>query len=442
VTLLARISRRLPEPVVLWTLAGRLLSAVGALAVVPLVVWRLQIEEQGLYYLFASLVSAQVLLELGFATVVVQRIAAAVANNTGDPWACGKTRSFTRLVFVWYGWIAAVLLITLLPIGWWYLSIRVEGAERVLWTGPWTLLVVATSANVVGLGLSAILEGIGKVAEMVRIRTYASLLRIMVLAVGLVAGCGLWSLSVAAVVAPSVLIIQCLRVGGPAMRAALRTVEQSQVSWSRDVWPFQWRIALSWMSGFFIFQFMILAVGDRHGAAEAGRFGLGVQIASGISALASSWITPWQATWSNMVATQSWPALDAAFRNSCSKSTGMALLGFTGTTAVLLTVISIFPNEAHRLPTPLLWLLIGATAVTNQPVFAMATYLRAHGKEPYLITSIYFGIGAIAIALLAPCTTVLSAFYLGLNVGIGIWALIIFLNCRRLWHLGSNGAEN
>ena len=81
--------------------------------------------------------------------------------------------------------------------------------------------------------------------------------------------------------------------------------------------------------------------------------------------------------------------------------------------------------------------LVGA-AILNQSVFAMATYLRAHRREPYLAPTV---VGAVALGtwtlVAGPLVGATGLAYAHLVVTLIVgwaWGLLIFRHCRTTWH--------
>jgi hypothetical protein len=77
------------------------------------------------------------------------------------------------------------------------------------------------------------------------------------------------------------------------------------------------------------------------------------------------------------------------------------------------------------------------SAIVNHVVFALATYLRAHRRDPFVFLS---AAGAVLMGAAVPwaahtgTATRVAGSYLALNlVGLSL-ACVIFMSCRRKWH--------
>ena len=60
--------------------------------------------------------------------------------------------------------------------------------------------------------------------------------------------------------------------------------------WKKEIWPFQWRISLSWLSGFFTFNLINPIVFVLHGPVMAGRIGITFSLITAVLSIAGAWI--------------------------------------------------------------------------------------------------------------------------------------------------------
>ncbi len=209
------------------------------------------------------------------------------------------------------------------------------------------------------------------------------------------------------------------------------------IGWRKEVWPLQWKIAMSWGSGYLVFSTFTPILFAERGPISAGRMGLSLTVMSAISAIALAWVSTKSAPFGSLVALRNWKELDRIFFPSMLYSTlALALLGavvYTG--ALLLAAAHI--NLASRVlsPAPLLFLVL--TTLVNQPLFAAAIYLRAHKQEPFLWLSVINGVAVTSCTL-----TVAHRFgslgimtgYFAINSISTLYGLRLFSRLRRNWH--------
>jgi len=308
--------------------------------------------------------------------------------------------------------------------------------------GPWVILVVSTSGDLFVRSLDATVEGMGFVAESIRVNLWSSVVRILLVVLGLLFGMKLYAVPVASAVALIMnrwMVWKLLNVISMETR---RHGKDIRINWRRDVLPFQWRIALSWVSGWFIFSAMVPTVFRNFGPVEAGRFGLALTLSSHINTLALNWTSTKAAVWGQMASRKDWKAMDALFRKVAPQAVGIAIVGSAIAVITVPYLGQWLPRLSGRIPDWQVLATLCTVTVLNQVVFAQAFYLRAHKKEPLLINSI---LGGAAMALGLCCfsyksTLGMAIMYMNITliVGLGIGS-IIFLYCRNLWHSQSPG---
>jgi hypothetical protein len=438
------------SPIALAAMLGRLIQGLGWVAVIPLLATHLSAAELGFYYTFGSLAALQVFVELGLTGVVVQSLAHEVAHlhfgKSGAVWLWEgpfghKSRMMAILHFVqwWFGIAGSVAIIALGAGGLWFMhTVEREHVTGVEWLHPWLAMAVLSGGVVWSAGVMSVLEGMGRIGQVTMIRLIAAMIGLLALSVSLLLGAGLWS----AVIGQGSVMLVGLVTGlcylwrpWQAMRG---TARDPAYRWRTEIWPFQWRIALSWMCGWLIFQAMTPAMLRVSGAEAAGRFGVALQIANGIQTIALVWVQLRVPTWGMMVAHADWTSLDRDFWKTVFISIACSVIG-----VFLLAICIVYQQKHHldftsRVP-PLLTLIpLLGVAVVNQWIFATAAYLRAHKREPFLIVSI-LAAACMLLAMQIPWLvreSTLAWVYAAVSVGLGgIWGTLIWYRCRGSWHV-------
>jgi hypothetical protein len=411
-------------------MSSRITSSAGWLLGMAMVVRYLTPEETGFYYAFQSLVALQVFLEMGMATVIIMSANHEVANLVWDKtrWV-GEARhierlgSIVRLVGKWYGMAGSAVVCFILPIGCVFFSRQNHGAHPVVWFGPWVALGLAAGFSIAFVGLEAITEGLGAVDELAKSRLAQAFFALLAFVIALRLGAGLWAspimVAVRVLVGTSVIMKKC----GGRLLAVVREPKGETLNWWKDLFPFQWRIALSWMAGYAIFQILTPVIFAYSGAVEAGRFGLAVQATTGIGTVAGAWLQVRQAFWAQGAARRDWAFLDRDFLRVALMTTGLAVLGCVIFGGVL--VLGRRWGGTTRLPSWGVYLPLAAAICVNQYVFAMATYLRSFLVEPFLKLSLLMAatvsVGTLLLRHQSPA--VLACWYclvtgtLGLGMG-------------------------
>lgn len=403
-------------------------------------------EEQGYYYTFASVLAAQIFFELGLTTVVMQFASHesvwltkdASGRLHGDGPAKARLASLVRLSLRWYGVLTLLFIIFIGPIGWFFFSSNSGGADHVSWKSAWTSLVV-TNAGILWLSpVFAILEGCGMVAEVARFRLFQSLGAHLALWIFLWAGLGVHSAVVFSLVAFVAGLVWIWKRHGRWLRDFLHEARSgAAISWRREIFPYQWRIAVSYSSGYFIMQLFNPVLFTYHGAAEAGRMGMSVAMTGAVSTLSLAWITTKAPAFGGLVAQRKFGELDdlfsAAFKRTLAISASAALALIFG--IWVLNRIH-HPMATRFLPPPAFAPLV-LSSFASTVITAMAIYLRAFKREPFLLLS-------VAVALLVALLTyflgriygsfaiTMGYFLVNVSVGLGLgW--LIFTRKRRKW---------
>ena len=214
------------------------------------------------------------------------------------------------------------------------------------------------------------------------------------------------------------------------------------INWRIEIWPFQWKIALSWLSGYFIFQLFTPVLFAYHGAAEAGKMGVSFSIASALMTIPMAWINTQSPKFGMLISRRDYQNLDSIFDLTLIRSLAAMVL-----IAIILSVINYFAHVenieySNRVLEPLPFVFLMIATILNYVTYAQAAYLRAHKEEPFLLISL---VSAVLIAVLT--------FYLGKHYGaLGVmsgylavcsivgfcWGSMIFFSKRRKWQSSVN----
>lgn len=395
---------------VFFTLLGRGWNVGAGLIIIALVAHFLSPELQGYYYTFNSLIALQVFAELGLNFAIIQFASHEMAQLSwqpdgtvsGNPEAKRRLQSLLHFALTWFAVAALLMILLLLPTG-----LHFFGAAK--WNViilpnvaiPWSLLVVFVAFNLFIGAAAAILEGCGKVAKVAALRLCQSIFAMTAVCVTLSLDGQLYALALSSLLM-AVIGFAWLWFN---FRAFFKDLFCHQtallgMSWRKEIWPFQWRIAVSWMSGYLIFQLFNPLIFKTHGPVAAGQMGMSLQIIAAMNGTAMAWITTKAPTYGQLVATQQTKALDALFRRGLLQSFVFLLVGVLSVWSALFYLNESASTYAARiLPLPLFsWLCL--VCLANHIVFAEAAYLRAHKEEPFMWLSIFGGLTTAVLALL------------------------------------------
>jgi hypothetical protein len=436
-----------------FTILARGWSTVAGVVTVLLIARFLTPAEQGYYYTFSSLVALQIVFELGFSFVILQLAAHERAHLhiqddgsiTGDNIAHSRLASVLQKAVRWYSTGAVLMAAVLLPAGFHFFLVNRQPGVSVSWQMPWIAAVLATTLTFQIDPLFAFLEGCGRIPQVARMRFTQAFSGSLMAWAAFFLHRGLFApamIIAGQAIAGSYFLFSQRRLLLPLLRH--KTLGYV-VSWRREIWPFQWRIAISWLCGYFIFQLFNPVLFAYRGAIEAGRMGMSLTIATALSSVAIAWISTKASPFGTLIARREYRALDQLFFRTVLQSALMLLIGAVLLIFGLLYVTLRFPHLAVRvLPLPVFAVLL-ATILCNHFVFSEAVYLRAHKREPFLSVSIAVGLLTAGSTLLLGKLWGAAGVTIGYFCTSGIFGLcfgtFIFITKRRQWHKSSISEE-
>lgn len=405
-------------------------------------------EEQGYYYTFASVLSIQVFFELGLNNIITQFVAHECSylkmdefyHLTGDAKHLSRLSSLLRFCVKWYSVFAAILLIALLIVGVFFFKKYSIVSSSVTWKIPWVLLAVSSVLNFLTSPINAFMQGLGKVKEIACIRFVQQIVLPIIVWGGLMIG---GKLFVSGLNTIGIVLINIYMFKKSSFDRILVNIWDNHgteaVAYMKEIFPYQWKIALSWISGYFTFHLFNPVLFAVEGAVSAGKMGMTISAANAIQAVLLSWINTKVPLFSGLIEQKKYVELDNVFNANFKR---IMILGFGLFTFLLLFIFMLqteFLGEYGKsfgnrflslLPMCLMFIAIFAQV----PVTAWATYLRCYLKEPFLVNSVFVGaLSLISTFVLGTKwgTMGLSIGYLGIQFISVIWAFYIYINKRK-----------
>lgn len=444
------------------TIGYSLLAQAWTIFSGPLTLWfiasHLSSVEQGFYYVFSSILGLQVFLELGTGFVLLQFSSQEKAHLewtpgrtlTGDESAKARLASLLRRSLAWYGVLAGLLVVLLLPVGWLFIEksvanslataqLSAQSVSAVRWQGPWVWLVLVTAGNLILSPLLCLLQGCGIITEFALLRLGQNVLTSLVSWSLLALGFHLFALPAFSMAGALLALAWVASRYGPMFRDLWRfRHEEVEINWKRDVWPFQWKIALTSVSAFFMHQSFTPILFAFRGPIVAGQFGMTNTILSAVAQGGASWINTRFQPICVLVARKKWRELDALFFRSLWQSFVLVALAMLGVVALIVTFQTLGFKWGARFLPPVPLILLVVTLLVIYISSAQSLYLRAHRQDPMLPLSL------LAAALVALCSY-FGGRYFGASgmmwsylwvslicvLGAGTW---VFQQKRREWH--------
>jgi O-antigen/teichoic acid export membrane protein len=431
---------------ILYTLFARTIQALGGVGTLFFIAKCLDKNEQGYYYTFGSIIAIQIFFELGLNSIITQYVAHEMAHLQwddkmelqGDEQYKSRLASLLHFCVKWFSFLAIGLFFTLLVAGYIFFT-KYNSRSLIDWKGPYVILCLTTSCFLVIDPILAFLEGLSKVKEVARFRLVQQTTYIVLVIVLLVSGFKLYSGAIASFMSFVSVLVMLLSSSFVKLMSRIYKLKSTWiVSYKKEIFPYQWKIALSWVSGYFIFQFFNPILFATEGPVVAGQMGMTVNALSGVLSLSMSWIYTKVPAFSNFISLKKYVDLDKLFFKSFYQSLVINILGVITFFAIVEGLRYYHFPLGNRFLSSYPLLCLCSTFIFNQMIFSMAVYLRSHKTEPLLMQS-------IALAVLSFLSTIflgkaygvvgVTAGYMSIMLLVSLpWVTVIFNKFRQLHH--------
>ena len=406
--------------------------------------------EQGYYYTFSSLLALNVFVEMGLTSVLSNFAAHEFVHLHWGPSGelRGNDPALQRVLALlvgstsWFIMLGGAFAVLLAPTGALFL---LDAAARhqtevsvplAAWCGPW-LAAVGTATFSLALGpFVAILNGSGDVSNMNRVLLLGRIAGTAIAWISMFAGQGLYAVALVplgSIISVTYYIVTH-RHGLLSQTLSIYRTPGSprtyRIAMRREIWPMQWRIAISWMAGFLIFQLFNPLLFYYRGPVAAGQFGITLSAANTALGVGVTWFLVKIPDFGRLVATKSWAVLDRTF----ARSMGGALLSTAGSGLALLSLLAVLAGHnalaSRFLPVAASAVLLLAI-IMSVAVDGFAIYLRAHKKEPLMAGSVL--VGTLQAILSWWAVRRFGAFGIACSFA-GIYAFLALPGTWLIWH--------
>lgn len=399
---------------------------------------------QGYYYTFANILALQVFVELGLGTVLVQFASHewsrlyldANGQIVGDKEALSRLISIARVGTKWY-LTGGIIVILGLGIGG-YFFFSGSSSQNVSWLWPWLCLCVLAGINICLVPIWSMLEGCNQVSKLFTFRFIQGACSTFFVWLAIILGAGLWAATVTLGVS---LICAAIFLVAYYRRFIFTLIwshpSGESINWYREILPMQWRIALSWASGYLVFSIFTPVLFKYHGPVVAGQMGMTWSLLSAMQ-IASSWVAPRAPKFGILIAQKKYQELEHLFWRITKIVIAMSIFMAV---CIWLFVYVLYASGFHlatRLlpPFPTALFLMAQILMTISLPFS--TYMRAHKTEPIVhlsvIAAVLNGISAITLGKYYSAYG-MAIGYLVINLTIVPLVVIIWHRERMEWRL-------
>jgi hypothetical protein len=200
----------------------------------------------------------------------------------------------------------------------------------------------------------------------------------------------------------------------------------------------QWKIAVSWVSGYFIFQLFNPVLFRYHGPVVAGQMGMTLSVSNALLAGCSVWMNARSPEFGKLVSKREWQQLDRIFHHVLWQSVGVVVTGAIAGWCIIAYLQKYYQLGQRFVPASCAALLFGAVVV-QIVINGFAVYLRAHKQEPFIFMSIiiaviqgsatwFFGMSYSIIGVTESFLIVNGLVAMPL-------AYLIWSHSKKVWHL-------
>lgn len=435
---------------ILYTSFSKVFTILSSVVTIFIITKFLSATEQGFYYTFSSVLAIQLFFELGLNSVITQYTAHEVSFLTWESNAVlkGSTSHISRLssllhfAMKWYLLLSSILFVALFLVGFYFFTEFDNTNGSVSWFFPWLVISISSTMSFIISPIAAFLEGLGKVKQIAKIRFITQLCSMLIIWLSLSTGFKLYAGGLSTLIGVFVFIVILYYSSHFNILINIwKLIGKEKVDFFTEIFPFQWKIAISVISGYFIFQLFSPVLFATEGPIIAGQMGQTQAALNGILGLSFSWMSTKIPLFSNLVARKKYKELDAIFNRTLIQSS------IINASSLILLLVFIFGLRHYQVPLGSRFLSYGPLILMMIPIFlnqissSWSTYLRCHKKDPFLVLSI---IGAITTSV---STIYLGKFYGVIGITMGYCLLFFFINFlggyyifrskKRAWHLTS-----
>jgi hypothetical protein len=377
-----------PHAAAIYGIIGRLwLVLTGPVTIVILAI-HFSPYAQGYFFTFMSLAAARTVAELGLGQVIIVKVAqlSPLATNPADP-VSPRVAGFIRFAAKWFAG-AGFVVGGMLCLGGTFLLGANNGLPMIEWLPPWVALSWLVGLDVALSGLLFPLEGAGQVKSVYFCRMVRSFVNSVVLWLFILLGLQLWSISIALACSLVWTTFFIFSHGKLVVRALHPGAVIAKIDWFSEVFPAQWRLALSSVAEYVSFYTVIPLMYVMHGAVIAGQLGITWQLAAAVSSIAGAIVVTRFPEFSRLAATRSIRELDGLLLSTSLISMAICVLGAVGVGLGVLLLQKIGLQIGTRvLPFDQVVILLLGVLIWHSNL-TIVSYLRAHGGDPYLPASL------------------------------------------------------
>jgi hypothetical protein len=420
----------------------RVVSGPVTLVLIPLM---LTPELQGYWYTIFGLSFLMLFADLGFSNIILQFAAHEFAylrfdngwKISGDEEHLKKLATFFKFSVKWAVFVIVLAIPVISAISLFVLTRR---ASDIHWFIPWLIYFIASIFVFFNSICLYFFEGCGLVWLSQRIRFGVSILLSVTMWAGLVSKLGLYALAFSLLISAAANSVMIYLIFRRTIGQFFEITRRSHYSWKEQFFPLIWRYAISWTSGYFIFQIYTPLMFYFRGPVEAGRVGISVSLWMAIFYISAVWITAVTPRINMHISRKERALLDRMFLQRA----GLSALTFLMGAAAFFVFFHLFIGRLFilgRFADETSLIILSASWFFQTIINALAVYLRAHKEEPLVLPSFLSAVWVVISTVLCVIYLPTKFYFLGFLTSY-VWSLpwivIMFLRKQRTMAKGMN----
>ncbi len=409
----------------------RLSAYPFTLILIPIFLTR---ELQGYWFTMVSLGALVVFADMGFSNIILQFSAHEFAFLRFGP---GRTiegseehqrRLASFFVFSLRWMTGAVLLVIPLILTAGFVVLSRHGWEGG-WAWPWTIYTVASALTLLTSNIFYFFEGCDSVSFVQKQRLKVAMVIFSTTWAFLALGLGLYALALSALIGSLFACALIYLKFRPTIAHFLRIHRGHAGSWKGSFLPLLLRYSISFISGYFIFQFLTPLCFDIYGPAAAGRIGISIALWNGVVTLSNLWLYSITPRINILVSRREWKELDRIF----NKNFWYSMLTYA---LAAVPILFIFFAGRDR------WQILDRfVSIKSMSILALcwfgqalvnplAVYMRAHKQEPLMVPTVLVAIYIILSTWLISRYLSFDWYFLGMLTA-NLWAIPLTFHLFR-----------
>lgn len=349
--------------------------------------------EQGYYYAFYNLIVFQFLLDVGFGTVLVQFVSHEWAhlkfNEEGEIYGnqhnLARLAALLRISLRWYIKVALAFFLVIGIGGYWFIN---SGNDNIHFFVPWVCLCVTVCFSLVIVPFRFFLEGSNQIHKSQQILLISSIAAGVATWVSIICKLGLYTPFITSFVTFLFTGFYLLKAAKPYWKIINVKGADDKKLWKEEFWIQQWRIAISWLCGYFMFQSFVPTAFHLFGSAEAGKIGATMQLFQVVNLVGMVWVNVNLPKMGMMSAKREFYKIEKLVKRIFLISTCISLICFCLVMFGVQALQWLHFKQVERLADTKTLFLFLITAVILQLSNIATASIRSQKKEPFMLSSI------------------------------------------------------